>query len=221
VSHSVEHTGVHKLPLPNGTQNCPVGQSQEVVQGVPPPAPPVQYAPPEASWMQMQRVVSKPQDSSGKKGSQGVAFGGIQESTQVPLLQFPLQHSLPPAQDPPLDVQPAAHLLLSHLPLQHCLSFLHFFPSGLHRSSAAASPTPRDASVPPTRAAPINLSALRREMLPLATSLASASKACPLASSLTETLLSPRGGGLIRPAVLNNVVKYERLQDPAQLPRTP
>jgi hypothetical protein len=74
--------------------------------------------------------------------------------------------------------------------------------------------------VPPRRAAPINLSALPREMLPLATSLASASKARPRASSLTETLLSPKSG-VIRPAVLRSEDKYEGLQGYAQLPRIP
>src|SRR5918994_4149357 len=38
---------------------------------------------------------------------------------------------------------------------------------GLHSSAAATPPMPSDASAPPTRAAPINLSALPREMLPL------------------------------------------------------
>src|SRR5215217_2082625 len=53
--------------------------------------------------------------------------------------------------------------------------------------SAPASPMPSDASVPPTRAAPINLRALPRVMLPSASPLASSSKklsslaiGCPL-----------------------------------------
>jgi hypothetical protein len=73
-------------------------------------------------------------------------------------------------------------VLPEQLPLQHCAFFLHFFPLGLHRLSAAASPMPSDASVPPTRAAPINLSALPRESVPLASPLASSSKERSLAS---------------------------------------
>jgi hypothetical protein len=68
------------------------------------------------------------------------------------------------------------------LPLQHCVPFLHAFPLRLHPGgSAEASRMPTDASAPPTRAAPINLSALPREMLPLASPIASSSKECSLA----------------------------------------
>jgi hypothetical protein len=98
-------------------------------------------------------------------------------SAQVPPAQRPLQQSVLPVQLTPLDVHAAAQMLPSHLPLQHCLFFLHFFPVRLHSSSATATPpTPNEASVPPRRAAPINLSALPRESLPLASPLASSSK---------------------------------------------
>jgi hypothetical protein len=89
----------------------------------------------------------------------------------------------------------AAHLPPSQLPLQHCAFFLHFFPVGLHSSSAAATP-PSDASVPPTRAAPINLSALRREMEPLASPLVSSSKEWFEVCWLTCLPHSPKGGTL-------------------------
>jgi hypothetical protein len=70
------------------------------------------------------------------------------------------------------DEQAAPVPLLEQFPLQHCLAFLHAFPARLQPGgSAAASTIPRDASVPPTRAAPINLCALPREMLPLASPL--------------------------------------------------
>jgi hypothetical protein len=63
------------------------------------------------------------------------------------------------------------------MPLQHCAFFLHFFPVGLHSSSATATPPmPSDPSVPPTTAAPINLSALPRVRVPSASPLARSSK---------------------------------------------
>ena len=89
---------------------------------------------------------------------------------------------------------PHLPLLSSQLPLQHCLSFLHFFPVGLQRSSAAASPMPNDPSVPPRRAAPINLSALPRERVPLASPLVSSSKERLVASWLTGAPIPQRGG---------------------------
>jgi hypothetical protein len=91
----------------------------------------------------------------------------------VPLTQVaPVwQHSVP--QGVVSDGQ-AAHMLLTQLPLQHCVSFLHAFPLRLHPGgSADALPMPSDPSVPPTTAAPINLRALPREMLPLASPLVS------------------------------------------------
>jgi hypothetical protein len=73
---------------------------------------------------------------------------------------------------------------LEQLPLQHCLSLLHGLPLCVQPGGAAAAtpPKPRDASVPPRRAAPINLIALRRETSPLASPLASSSKERSLAS---------------------------------------
>src|SRR5215212_6638337 len=94
----------------------------------------------------------------------------------------------------PQSVEPGGHapqVPLTQLPLQHWLLLLHFFPLRLQSSfspwsssswAAATPPMPRDASVPPTRAAPINLSALPREMLPLASPIASSSKERSLAS---------------------------------------
>jgi hypothetical protein len=76
-----------------------------------------------------------------------------------------------------------AHLPSVHVPLQHWWFFLHFLLRGLHSSSAAATP-PSDASVPPTRAAPINLSALPRESVPLESPTASSSKELAPLSSL-------------------------------------
>src|SRR5918993_113478 len=57
--------------------------------------------------------------------------------TQKPLSQLPLQQSLEVLQALPFDVHPAAQVpnlevpILEQVPLQHCVSFLHFFPSGL------------------------------------------------------------------------------------------
>src|SRR5215218_829189 len=71
----------------------------------------------------------------------------------------------------------AWHVPLEQVPLQHWLSLLHFFPLGLQRSAASASaPMPSDPSVPPTTAAPINLSALPRVREPSASPLARSSK---------------------------------------------
>jgi len=97
------------------------------------------------------------------------------QAEHAPLTQLPLEQTLP--QKPQLfgSVCRLVHLSLQQVPLQHCAFFLHFFPSGLQSSSAAATP-PRDPSVPPRRAAPINLSALRRETLPLESPIASSSK---------------------------------------------
>lgn len=71
---------------------------------------------------------------------------------------------------------------LEQIPLQHTLSFVQCFPLRLQPGGSAPAIPPSDPSVPPTRAAPINLSALRREMLPLASPLASSSKERSLAS---------------------------------------
>ena len=68
-------------------------------------------------------------------------------------------------------------------PLAHWLFCLHFLPLGLRGALAEAMPG-MEASVPPTRAAPINLSALPRETVPLAIPLARASKELSLVSSV-------------------------------------
>jgi hypothetical protein len=98
---------------------------------------------------------------------------------------------------------------------------LQFFPLRLQPGgSAPASRMPSDASVPPTRAAPINLSALPRESVPLASPLASSSKERLVVSWLTCCPHSPKGGTRgLAPAQLYNEDKYEGLQALAQLPR--
>jgi hypothetical protein len=66
---------------------------------------------------------------------------------------------------------------LAQYPLQHCVSLAQCLPLLLQPIGAApASPMPSDPSVPPTTAAPINLSALPRETLPSASPLARSSK---------------------------------------------
>jgi hypothetical protein len=77
-----------------------------------------------------------------------------------------------------------------------------------------------DASVPPTRAAPISLSALPRVMLPLASPLASSSKVRLEVCWLTCAPI-PKGGTRGSPASLTNEGKYGGLQGLAQLPRIP
>ena len=62
---------------------------------------------------------------------------------------------------------------------------------------------PSDASAPPTTAAPINLSALPREMLPLASPLVSSSKERSLACGDIGSP-SPKGGTRGSPAVSIN-----------------
>src|SRR5215212_4906095 len=60
---------------------------------------------------------------------------------------------------------------------QHWSVLVQCLPSRLHPGgSPAASPMPSDASVPPTRAAPINLRALPRVRVPSASPLANSSK---------------------------------------------
>ena len=76
-----------------GWQNCPAGQSQEVLQGVAMVIGPVsQYPPPSEALLQRQPPMEPPGQESELSGSQPIAFGGIQEATQVPLLHLPLQH---------------------------------------------------------------------------------------------------------------------------------
>jgi hypothetical protein len=144
-------------------------------------------------------------------------------SAHMPPAQRPLQQSVLPVQVVPIDphvggASAQVPLELSQFLLQHTLSFVQCFPLRLQPGgSAAASPMPSDASVPPTRAAPISLSALPRERVPLAIPLASSSKELSLVSLAIGCLLQRTG--LVSPAVLRNVVKYEGLQDLAQLPR--
>jgi hypothetical protein len=117
-------------------------------------------------------------------------------SSQTPLIpQRPLQHSLSSVQGSQSCLQGAAQVPPSQLPLQHTLSFVQCFPLRLQPGgSAAASQMPSDASVPPTRAAPISLSALPREMLPLARPVASSSKERLEVSWLTRTPIPRRAG---------------------------
>jgi len=67
---------------------------------------------------------------------------------------------------------------LTQFRLQHCVSLVQCLPLRLQPggSAAASPPMPSDASVPPTRAAPINLRALARVMVPSASPLARSSK---------------------------------------------
>jgi hypothetical protein len=128
-------------------------------------------------------------------------------------LQKPLQHSL-------LLLQALLYVLHAQVPpsqlrLQHTLSFVHTFPVRLQPGgSAAASPMPSDASVLPTRAAPINLSALPREMLPLASPVARASKERSLASGDIGSPF-PKGAGLVSPAALYNATTVASIGCPA------
>jgi hypothetical protein len=114
--------------------------------------------------------------------------------------QWPLQQTDALPHRTPLDAHPTGRTpqvpLLEQWPLQHWLSLLQCLPLRLQPGrSAAASPMPTtDASVPPTRAAPINLSALPREMEPLASPLASSSKVRLEVSWLTCCPLYPKGG---------------------------
>jgi hypothetical protein len=109
---------------------------------------------------------------------------GPQEPVIV-VLQMPLQHALSAEQLLEVLFDRHAHVPLEQIPLQHCWLLPHRCPVGLHFGAAAASPPmPRDASVLPTRAAPINLSALPLETSPLASPLARASKERSLISSL-------------------------------------
>jgi hypothetical protein len=107
--------------------------------------------------------------------------------------QRPLQHWSLALQVSPFDVH-AAHLPPSQLPLQHWLFLVQCFPLRLQPGGSAAATPPSDASVPPRRAAPISLSALPREMLPLASALASSSKERLVVCWLTCWPLPRRAG---------------------------
>src|SRR5436190_1053815 len=86
-------------------------------------------------------------------------------SSQSPLEQS-IQLISPPSST--THTQPSGHLWhfrttpphtpFTHTPVWHWLSSLHFLPAGLGCGAAPAIPG-MDASVPPMRAAPINLSA--------------------------------------------------------------
>ena len=108
---------------------------------------------------------------------------GIDRQASHEATQFPeqAQNGSPPptgvTNSPPHTSPP--HRPSTHRPLAHWKLCLHFAPSGL-LGLAEAMPG-MEASAPPTRAAPINLIALPREMLPLAIPLASSSKECSLA----------------------------------------
>src|SRR5215218_2178329 len=128
--------------------------------------------------------------------SHGVVPAG--HAAHVPLTQLPLQQSVSPEQSPPfcrhigvveVDVVLLVVLLvvvvvvcvwqlpLEQFRLQHWSGLVQCLPLRLHPGgSPAASPMPSDPSVPPTRAAPINLRALPRERLPSASPLARSSK---------------------------------------------
>src|SRR5215213_9928175 len=147
------------------------------------------------------------QAAVGLLGSQRIAFGGIQDSTQVPLLQFPLQQSPEVLQEAPFGRPEQVVVVVGvsvvagvwQVPLtqtrlpQHCGFLVQCLPVRLHPGGApAASPMPSDPSLPPTRAAPINLRALPRERLPSASPLARSSKKL---SSLAIGRASSQNGG--------------------------
>ncbi len=123
---------------------------------------------------------------------------------QIPLQQrLSLRHADPVGRHPR---PPTQVPLLEQSPLQHCVSLLQCLPLRLQPggSAVATPPTPSDASVPPTRAAPINLRALRRDTPPLARALASSSKERLEVSWLTCCPHSPQGRdsrGLVPPLV--------------------
>jgi hypothetical protein len=84
------------------------------------------------------------------------------------------------------------HTPLKHSPELHWSSRLHFLPAGLGLGAASAIPE-MEANAPPTRAAPINLSALPRERLPLASYVASTSKENALLLQGTSSTPFPKG----------------------------
>ena len=77
---------------------------------------------------------------------------------------------------------------------QHWESLRHLRPKPLQSSSSAKATPGKEANAPPTRAAPINLMALPRERVPLASPLASSSKEWLEVSWLTCTPFSPKDG---------------------------
>src|SRR5215211_5500781 len=110
-------------------------------------------------------------------GHSGVHIGGAAAQNPSPnrsVLHSPLQHGPLAVQARPADTHGAQVPLEEQLPLAHCLSCLHLAPSGL-LGLAKAMPG-MEASAPPTRAAPINLSALPLVRVPVASPLASSSR---------------------------------------------
>jgi hypothetical protein len=103
--HTVAAVAHKPPPPPVGWQNCPAGQSQEVLQGVAEPIV-AQYPPPSEAPIQRQPPTPPPWQDSGLLGAQEIADGGIQEAAQVrwpevPLQTSGLQQSLPLLQEPP------------------------------------------------------------------------------------------------------------------------
>ena len=95
-----------------------------------------------------------------------------------------------------------------HVPAQQLPPFVHSPAlSHLWRVTAASATFGVKASAPPRRAAPINLSALPRESVPLARPLASSSKDRLVVSWLTCCPLSQKGGtrGLAPPSCTTKV----------------
>src|SRR5215216_2990953 len=81
-----------------------------------------------------------------------------------------------------------------------------------HSGGAAWANPGREASKPPTRAAPINLSALPRESVPLASPLASSSKVRLVVCWLTCLPLSQKGG-TCQPRQLANATTLARADE--------
>jgi hypothetical protein len=155
-----------------------------------------------------------------------VDWHGEQEP-EILVSQMPLQHSVLAVQEAPfgrpeqvvvdvevvlVDVEVVGvwqvPLTQTRLP-QHCGSLVQFLPRRLHPGgSADASPMPSDPSVPPTRAAPINLRALPRVRLPSASPLARSSK--KPSSLAIGRASSPERAELVSPAVLYNATTLAR-----------
>jgi hypothetical protein len=96
---------------------------------------------------------------------------------------------------------------LEQLPLQHCLPFvqvlpLRLQPGGEPGGAAVASPMPSDASVLPTRTAPISLNTLPRVTLPSASPLASSSQELALSSWFIGYTPLPLKGGTPQPRLV-------------------
>jgi hypothetical protein len=97
--------------------------------------------------------------------------------------------------------RPAAGVLAPKTAAHHWAQVLFF---------AKAVPMPLRPRMPPSVIAAMNLMALRREMLPLASPLASSSKERLVASWLTGAPI-PQRAGLVSPAVLYNAPTLARI----------